>query len=337
MKAWQDTGSASPRSPYNPLAIHTNVPVILHENQRLDLRWQTRTRDALRAVADPSNSSRITQSSTPRIFTAAAISRRDGHASWELPSTYTGLNSSGRAIPCRRSDVHLPTILKPTCLPDVTLQPKTTGNDANLTPTQSMSRTTSAEAAWYWLSESFFVDLSPASVDPDTGWQYAKSFDTPNEDWVAEVPAELARILAGDPSAITTRSKWVRRRRWARVMRRKIGLPGFGQNSEGPELSEDDPKSTDYLERAKYFAGTHLGARKARQPLSEKQVESDSDTASITSHTTYIGEGGITAELDRAQGRRIIARLERAISELESGLACELHRPPSQRYERTAV
>merc|ERR1712093_382903 len=122
----------------------------------------------------------MTSPQPPRRFTPTALSRRDGVTPWTLPPSHAGLNPTGRARPCRRNDVELPTVNRPSELPDQSTQ---TISEASLTPTRAMSRTSSSEPAWYWLSDAFFVDLSPAFVNPDSGWQYAQSFDTPDEDW----------------------------------------------------------------------------------------------------------------------------------------------------------
>jgi hypothetical protein len=176
-------------------------------------------------------------------------------------------------------------------------------------------------------------------VDAGTGWQYAQSFDDPDDQWTPEPPARLERLLAGGPAVAalsasgsggSSRSRpgsnsahsWVRRRRWVRVMRRRLDIPplpflgpdgeyhhwlhdgtmvpfedtvnGFGE-SEGQELSAVPrnllASAQDYVARARYLAGPQVG---------------DSETVD---------------QLNSAvEARRAIAKLERATTELRHGI-----------------
>lgn len=62
---------------------------------------------------------------------------------------------------------------------------------------------------WFWLTD-WQVDYSDPRVDPTSGWQYARSFNEPDERWT--------------PVAPTGGYGWVRRRRWVRVMKRRMDL-----------------------------------------------------------------------------------------------------------------
>ncbi|KAK9762295.1 hypothetical protein K7432_012118 [Basidiobolus ranarum] len=83
---------------------------------------------------------------------------------------------------------------------------------------------TGLEEEWFWLTD-WQIDLGHTKVDPEEGWQYAYSFDAPESKWYRSPPdAGLG-------------SSWVRRRRWIRVMKRKldvynmhIDLPSPSQN-----------------------------------------------------------------------------------------------------------
>ena len=199
------------------------------------------------------------------------------------------------------------------------------------------------------------------------------------------MPEALIRLLAGQQtpsSASDSRSKgkskskgvkWVRRRRWARILRRRPDIQDWGfadvAGLRGPEYAEDGPLSElalppaaigeNYLERAKYFAGSHLGKQPARSAAIDKPPvqsaqqtefsEKDSalgmplagssaassmsfrssssvgDDASIRSMRTVIGglapiSSAVGQTLDRAAARRVVARLERAIAELQEGM-----------------
>lgn len=88
------------------------------------------------------------------------------------------------------------------------------------------------QSAWFWLSD-WHVDQSHPLVDAITGWQYSKSFDTPDEQWLRQQPA--------------SGTHWVRRRRWFRVMKKRVDVEGAMQ----PETVEND-----YLMTAESIFGT---------------------------------------------------------------------------------
>ena len=176
-------------------------------------------------------------------------------------------------------------------------------------------------------------------VDAETGWQYARSFDDPDDQWTAEPPPRLERLLAGGstvaafsasgsggslrsrPGAMAVHS-WVRRRRWVRVMRRRLDIPplpflgpdgqyhywlndgtmvpvvdavnSFGE-SEGQELltlpSQPLSGAQDYVARARYLAGPQVGDSEALDQMNSA-----------------------------VEVRRAIANLERATMELRQGI-----------------
>jgi hypothetical protein len=187
------------------------------------------------------------------------------------------------------------------------------------------------------------LDVTPPGVDAEEGWQYAHQFGDPDDQWTAERPPQLERALAGNgivssglgggpsssrrssgasSSASHSRSPltWVRRRRWVRVMRRRLDIPplpflepdgtmyhldadgtlipfvdearsGGHGDGDGQELGSMRPtvisSAQDYVARARYLVGTQT---------------SDSSTESAV------------------EARRAIAKLERATMELRQGL-----------------
>lgn len=183
------------------------------------------------------------------------------------------------------------------------------------------------------------MDVTLPEVDAETGWQYAQSFDSPDDQWTPEPPARLERLLAGGSavaalsasgSASGSRSRpgsasahsWVRRRRWVRVMRRRLDIPPLPflgpdgnyyhwlhdgtmvpfrdtvndpGDSEGQELamvpSNPLASAQDYVARARYLAGPQVGT-----PEMVDQVNS------------------------AVEARRAIAKLERATMELRQGI-----------------
>jgi hypothetical protein len=62
---------------------------------------------------------------------------------------------------------------------------------------------------WFWLTD-WQIDYSDPRIDPTSGWQYARSFEDADEAWTPVTP--------------TTGYGWVRRRRWVRVMKRRMDL-----------------------------------------------------------------------------------------------------------------
>jgi hypothetical protein len=175
-------------------------------------------------------------------------------------------------------------------------------------------------------------------VDAETGWQYARSFDDPDDQWTAEPPGRLERLLAGGstvaalsasgsggssrsrPGSMSAHS-WVRRRRWVRVMRRRLDIPplpflgpdggyhhwlndgtmvpfedtvnSFG-DSEGQELSAipSNPFSgaQDYVARARYLAGPQVGDSEALEQLNSA-VEARRAIANLEHATAELREG----------------------------------------------
>lgn len=185
------------------------------------------------------------------------------------------------------------------------------------------------------------LDVTHPGVDADDGWQYSQSFSDPDEKWTAEKPPQLERILIGmgivasSLGASSTRVSgplssispdraqptWVRRRRWVRIMRRRLDIPplpflepdgamyhldvdgslipyiedvSFSSNDdEGQELGTMLPtllsSAQDYVARARYLVGTQ----------------------SLDTHSS---------SLSAIEARRTIAKLERATMELRQGV-----------------
>lgn len=193
-------------------------------------------------------------------------------------------------------------------------------------------------------------------VDVNEGWQYARSFDDPDEQWSAEPPALLERVLSGagvltrpgttppgttppiaisgSPQANQDITTWVRRRRWIRVLRRRLDIPplpflqadgnryylgtdgtlipaednNFVGSFEGEGQEMGTFTSTggqDYVSRARYLAGTQR-----KGSLSVGLL--DNNGAGVN------GEAISAADLKRA-----IGRLERATVELRAGVLGE--------------
>lgn len=186
--------------------------------------------------------------------------------------------------------------------------------------------------------------MTHPGVDAELGWQYAHTFDDPDDQWTSEPPPLLERLLSGNgamtaglagsssggsgragPSRSNSSQghRWVRRRRWVRVMRRRLDIPplpflqpdgrmydldadgnliphvetaesDFGDN-DGQELtsmpSTGLSSAQDYVARARYLAGNQNG-----------------DTESADGQASAL------------EARRAIAKLERATTELRQGI-----------------
>ena len=191
------------------------------------------------------------------------------------------------------------------------------------------------------------LDVTHPGVDAEEGWQYAHGFNDPDDQWTAERPLQLERLLGGNgavtagfggstprnrsgsaSSASSSRSNashpqmWVRRRRWVRVMRRRLDIPPLpflqpdGQmyhlaadgsliphvevdesvfsHDGGQELTTMRPGALsmqDYVARARYLAGSQYGS-----------ADSNGTDSAL-------------------EARRAIAKLERATTELRLGIA----------------
>ncbi|BGP12902.1 hypothetical protein JCM10213_005146 [Rhodosporidiobolus nylandii] len=354
--------------PYNPLDLHSTVPVVLHENQRLALPTLKKLSSLGQLAGGPR-------------WTAKALSRNDARAAFTMPPL-AGTTSKQPELPCFRSEVGLPVVCtegklvlperreirsggrvrtaessdaapssssarsksrtpRPgasrsnsaasTSLSAVLASSSTSSAPLSPSSAASNSQSTSAsrgEPAWMWLSDWVVDTTSPAS-SPVDGWQYASSFDASADDWTAEPPLEVRRALEGGPGLALSGKKWVRRRRWMRVMRRRLDLPDWGyadippfprrssvpaapsapSTSSGP-ADIVAPSSLDYRARAQFLAGnSHV--------LSSAGIASD--RASVRSGTTVM-EGEVP---DRSELKKAMARLERAADELRRGMVSD--------------
>ena len=82
---WRDSSV-----PYNPLGVHTTVPLVLYENQKLDVRLKT-----------------LAVSGGRPKFSASGLGRRGRQAPFELVLP-APTETSGKKIGAWRSDVQLP-------------------------------------------------------------------------------------------------------------------------------------------------------------------------------------------------------------------------------------
>ncbi|KAI0068940.1 FYVE-domain-containing protein [Artomyces pyxidatus] len=294
--------------PYDPLAVHTTVPLILYENQRLDTRLKT-----------------LAVSGGRPKFSASGLGKQGRRPPFEL-KLLTPDESGQKIVPAWRSDVLLPLRDEPLKLP----QPGS----------KDQANREGAERSHFWLSD-WTLDVTLPEVDAETGWQYSNSFDDPDDQWTPEPPPRLERLLTGGTavaaglgasgSGSSPRSRsssvhsqsWVRRRRWVRVMRRRLDIPPL------PFLGPDGgfyhwlPDGTmvpfeDTIDDFEDGEGQELGTVPSSHPLTSAQ--------DYVARARYLAgaqteENNVTDQHSSAiDARRAIAKLERATTELRQGM-----------------
>ncbi|TKY86131.1 hypothetical protein EX895_004956 [Sporisorium graminicola] len=350
------------RGPYEPLALHTTVPVVLHENQRLDTRLQT--------LAMNGGKPRWSSSS------AARAHKPDKRSPSSMPPGPLA-PSRTRHAPMRQDDVGLPTRSLPyklrlrtrvgpaarrraaalaaqnsheddmasTPTPESVLQAQRGSQAADGVSSQN----TEEETSHFWLCE-WQLDTTHPLVDVEHGWQYAQSFDALDDKWSSQPPPPLERLLEGRGlSASVTRaltggaglanaqadqeassSGWVRRRRWIRVLRRRLDIE-FGDDLEACEgvgsaaldhadsSNESDAHggSSHGLSTAAIMAAQEAAKAECSQLgpdadyVSRAKALAGSSAASGATPADAIGD-------DRDELARRIARLVMAITELRA-------------------
>ncbi|KAF9520709.1 hypothetical protein BS47DRAFT_1286570, partial [Hydnum rufescens UP504] len=323
-QAWRALGSITP---YNPLAVHSTVPLIIYEHQRLDTRFKTLAVNGGR----------------PR-FSTYHLGRPGRPAPFELllwggeslPVSQSE-STSGR-IPAWRSNVQLPFLDDAFTLPPPNVTAMPSSRDG-------------AERSHFWMSD-WTLDLTDPRVNVNDGWQYSRSLDDPEERWLAEVPPQLERLLTGSGlvsaglagpsgSSFTDRSNgrqspraklsgsnlsWARRRRWVRVMRRRLDVsPLPFQEPDGNlyNLSEDGSLVPYVADERSDF--------EAQDPSGGLEMTS-APSSVLAQHQDYVararylaaGSSGTDSSelshLSAADIKRTINKLSRAVSELRLGI-----------------
>ncbi|KAL5508001.1 hypothetical protein ACEPAH_5619 [Sanghuangporus vaninii] len=291
---------------YDPLAVHTTVPILLYENQRLDVRLKTLA----------------VNGGKPK-FSVTGLGRKGRRAPFELRLPKPDEETSKIDIPAWRSDVQLPFIEDPFTLPKPSAQdgPSREG----------------AERSHFWLSD-WTLDLTHPRVDVNEGWQYAHTFDAAEDQWSSEPPPPLERLLsgsgimttglgasssrAGPSTRVPATQSWVRRRRWVRVMRRRLDIPPLPYLSPDGlmyQLTNDGelvPYVSDQQDETYGVDGHELGA----MPASFLSMSQD-----YVARSRYLAGTPSTADptitsVPAVEVRRAIAKLERAVMELRMGM-----------------
>ncbi|ETS59631.1 hypothetical protein PaG_06555 [Moesziomyces aphidis] len=355
------------RGPYEPLALHTTLPVVLHENQRLDTRLQTLAMNG----AKPRWSS----------SSAARAHKPDRRSPTSMPPGPLA-PSRTRHSPMRQDDVALPSRKLPyklrlrvrtsqaaarrraamaasqrgqssqstqedemasTPTPESVLHARHAGRAAASTAVDGAEQ----ESSHFWLSE-WQLDTTHPLVDVEQGWQYAQSFDALDDKWSSQPPPPLERLLEGRGlSASVTRaltggaglanaqadqeasaSGWVRRRRWVRVMRRRLDIE-FGDDLEACEGAASGASELSGDEDAAYGSGSQglsTAAMMAAQEAAKLECSQLGPDADYVSRARALAGSSAAAGAtpadamgaDRDELARRIARLYMAITELRA-------------------
>ncbi|KAL4075965.1 hypothetical protein J3A83DRAFT_4089165, partial [Scleroderma citrinum] len=300
--------------PYNPLAVHIAVPLILYENQRLDTRLKT-----------------FAASGGKPNFSASGLGKYGRRPPFELKLPSPDEETGVLFVASQQSDVQLPVRAAPYTLPN------SPGGDSSIPE--------GTERSHFWWSE-WILDTALPEVDAESGWQYAQTFDAPEEAWTAEAPPYLGFLsgtgfmtlgltspvrthsrgssssIAGTSTRVAYAPTWVRRRRWVRVMHRRLDIPPLPfmepdgalyhlavdgslvpcvsdkesnpGDPDGQELGAMPPNplllAQDYVARARYLVGNQSrDSEKDNEPLSV--IEVHRAIAKLEHATTELRQG----------------------------------------------
>ncbi|KAG9034060.1 hypothetical protein FRB95_013829 [Tulasnella sp. JGI-2019a] len=311
-KAETERWQGSPAK-YNPLAVHTAVPLIIHEHQHLDTRIKT-----------------LTISGGYPKFSASRLGRKGRRHAFEIRMPPNDLGDV-LDVPSWRTDVSLPFVEDPFVLPKPNLGKNGPSRDG-------------AERSFFWLSD-WTLDFTHPRVDPSEGWQYARHLDEPDDRWTAEMPPQLERLLSGsgvvagltNPSGSSTprgngaasthaSTSWARRRRWVRVMRRRLDippLPFLQPDGHMYHLSEDGT----WVPVADAPSSPTADGSEGGQELGSMPPTFLSASKDYVARARYLADSPQTestepasSNLDAANVKRAINKLERAVTELRSGM-----------------
>ncbi|KAI6164748.1 hypothetical protein EDD17DRAFT_1801696 [Pisolithus thermaeus] len=302
--------------PYNPLAVHTTIPLILYEYQCLDMRLKT-----------------LAASGGKPKFSSFGLGKHGRHPPFELKLPSPDEDTGALLVSSSRSDDQRPLQTAPYTL----CKPSHAGR----------AMPVAAEKSHFWLSD-WTLDITLPGVDVESGWQYAPAFDTADEEWTAEPPPQLQRLLSGsgfmtagltasirtynhvantNSSASSSRSVhaqfWVRRRRWVRVMRRRLDIPPlpFMQPDGALYHLATDGTLIPYVGKVESSPGDPDGQELGSMPPNPLSSAQD-----YVARARYlVGNRSRDAEIDSGElsaieARRIIAKLERATTELRQGI-----------------
>ena len=188
------------------------------------------------------------------------------------------------------------------------------------------------------------LDVTHPGVDAQDGWQYAHTFNDPDDQWVSEPPPQLERLLTGSGAVAvglggSSRSRsssrastssgahphgpqtWVRRRRWVRVMRRRLDIPPLPfLQPDGAMYHLVEGQLIPYIEHDGSDFGGSDGQEMGAMPSSGLSSQDYVARARYLVGTPQTDENDTGSALE---ARRMIAKLERATNELRQGILSE--------------
>lgn len=187
------------------------------------------------------------------------------------------------------------------------------------------------------ISSDWTLDVTPPGVDAEDGWQYAHQFGDPDDQWTADKPPQLERALAGSgivgsglgssssrrsSAASSSHSRspltWVRRRRWVRVLRRRLDIPPLPFLEPDGAMYHLDADGTliPFVDEARSDPGDGEG-----QELGSMRATFFSSAQDYVARARYLVGTQTDSSMESAvEARRAIAKLERATMELRTGL-----------------
>jgi len=182
------------------------------------------------------------------------------------------------------------------------------------------------------------LDFTQPNADAEDGWQYSNSFESPDEEWIADQPPQLQRLMtgagavaiglsgqssnrpSGSRSTAVAAQSWVRRRRWVRVMRRRLDIPPL------PFLQPDgkmyhftaDGHLVPFMEPS-----TNEDNEEGGQELSTMPSTGLSSVQDYVARARYHAGNSTESPMESVsavEARRAIAKLVRATTELRQGI-----------------
>ncbi|KAG0253179.1 hypothetical protein BG011_006505 [Mortierella polycephala] len=138
------------------------------------------------------------------------------------------------------------------------------------------------QRGWFWMTE-WVVDKTDPNTDSE-GWQYGKSLIEANQLWSAVVP--------------TSGSNWVRRRKWVRVMKKRVDLITPGELPGGSETFVNK-MAGNYMKRANLALRPDDGFADATQELARYRqaiqillngIKADKDPSTILAASELVQE-----------------------------------------------
>jgi len=182
------------------------------------------------------------------------------------------------------------------------------------------------------------LDVTQPNADAEDGWQYATSFESPDEEWIADQSPQLQRLMtgtgavavglsgqsssrpSGSRSTAVPAQAWVRRRRWVRLMRRRLDIPPL------PFLEPDgkmyhfttDGHLVPFMEPSVQEDGEEDGQELSAMPSTGLSSAQDY-VARARYHAGNCTESP-TESMSAVEARRAIMKLERATTELRQGI-----------------